>query len=185
MQYEVIFAGFGGQGVLAIGQILAKAAMDSGKSVVWLPSYGPEMRGGTANCTVVISDREIASPIISTPTCAVVMNRPSFDKFSPGIKPDGLLLINSSLIDVRSDRKDIAQLLIPANDVAIKEGFAKSANMAMLGAFVGRSKVIEVAAVRKSLEEKLGSKKNLLVANLNVFDQGVVLGAADGGSGKR
>jgi 2-oxoglutarate ferredoxin oxidoreductase subunit gamma len=177
MQYEVTFAGFGGQGVLAIGQILAKAAMDEGMSVVWLPSYGPEMRGGTANCTVVISDREIASPIISNPTCAAVMNRPSLDKFGPKVKPDGLLLVNSSLIDIKSDRKDIAQFLVPANDIAIKEGFARSANMAMLGAFVGRSKLIDPKAVRRSIEEKMGSKKEILAANLKVFDQGVALGS--------
>ncbi len=179
MQYEVIFAGFGGQGVLAIGQILAKAAMAAGKSVVWLPSYGPEMRGGTANCTVVISDREIASPVISNPTCAAVMNRPSFDKFSPAIKPEGLLIINSSLIDIRSERTDLRQFLIPANDIAIREGSARAANMAILGAFVGKSRVVEASVVRRSLEEKLGSKKDLLKANLAVFDQGVVLGAAD------
>ena len=177
-QYEVTFAGFGGQGILAIGQILAKACMDAGKHVVWIPSYGPEMRGGTAYCTVVISDRDIGSPIISNPTCAAVLNRPSFDKFSPKVKPDGLLLVNSSLIDVKSDRKDIGQLLVPCNDIAIKSGSARAANMAMLGAFVAQSKVIQTAAVRKVIEEKFGAKKEVLRINFEAYDQGVALAQA-------
>ncbi len=175
MQYEVTFAGFGGQGILAIGQILAKAAMDEGKHVVWLPSYGPEMRGGTAYCTVVISDREIGSPIISNPACAAVMNRPSFDKFSPCVRKDGLLIVNSSLIDTVSDRADIDQCTIPANDIAIKAGSARAANMAVLGAFVGRSRVVDPARVRKTIEEKFGSKKEVLKINFEAFDQGVAL----------
>ncbi|MFH1263092.1 MAG: 2-oxoacid:acceptor oxidoreductase family protein [Pseudomonadota bacterium] len=174
-QYEVTFAGFGGQGILAIGQILAKAAMDAGKHVTWLPSYGPEMRGGTAYCTVVLSEHEIGSPIITTPTCATVMNRPSFDKFSPKVKPDGLLVVNSSLIDVQSDRKDIGQVYIPANDIAIKAGSARAANMAILGGFLGRAGVIEPLAVRKVIEEKFGAKKEVLRINLEAFDQGVTL----------
>lgn len=175
MQYEVTFAGFGGQGILAAGQILAKAAMDVGKGVVWLPSYGPEMRGGTAYCTVVVSDRDIGSPIINTPTCAVVMNRPSFEKFSPCVKPKGLLIVNSSLIDVKSDRKDIDQVLIPANDIAIKAGSGRAANMAVLGAFVARSKVIDPCAVREAIEKRFGEKKEVLKINLEAFDQGVAL----------
>jgi 2-oxoglutarate ferredoxin oxidoreductase subunit gamma len=175
-QYEVTFAGFGGQGILAIGQILAKACMDAGKHVVWIPSYGPEMRGGTAYCTVVVSEREIGSPIISNPTCAAVLNRPSFDKFSPMVKPDGLLLVNSSLIDVKSDRKDIGQLLVPCNDIAIKAGSARATNMAMLGAFVARSKLISTAAVRAVIGEKFKSKEKVLKINFDAFDQGVALG---------
>jgi 2-oxoglutarate ferredoxin oxidoreductase subunit gamma len=178
VQYEVTFAGFGGQGILAIGQILAKAAMDEGKHVVWIPSYGPEMRGGTASCTVVISERDIGSPIITTPLCAAVLNRPSFDKFSPLVKPKGLLIVNSSLIDVTSDRKDIEQLLVPANDLAIKAGIARSMNMAILGSFVGRSKIVSRDAARKSIEEKLGKRKEVLATNLKVFDSGFDLGNA-------
>jgi 2-oxoglutarate ferredoxin oxidoreductase subunit gamma len=174
-QYEVTFAGFGGQGILAAGQILAKACMDAGKHVVWIPSYGPEMRGGTAYCTVVISEREIGSPIISTPTCAAVLNRPSFDKFSPKVKSDGLLIVNSSLIDVKSDRPDIDQLLVPCNDIAIKAGSARAANMAMLGAFVARSKLIDPGAVRDVIGQKFGGKEKVVKINFEAFDQGVAL----------
>jgi 2-oxoglutarate ferredoxin oxidoreductase subunit gamma len=134
------------------------------------------MRGGTAYCTVVVSEREIGSPIISNPTCAAVLNRPSFDKFSPMVKPDGLLLVNSSLIDVKSDRKDIGQLLVPCNDIAIKAGSARATNMAMLGAFVSRSRLIEPAAVRAVIGEKFKSKEKVLKINFEAFDQGVALG---------
>jgi 2-oxoglutarate ferredoxin oxidoreductase subunit gamma len=178
VQYEVMFAGFGGQGILAIGQILAKAAMEEGKHVVWLPSYGPEMRGGTASCTVVISEKEIGSPIISNPRCAAVLNLPSFDKFSPLVKAGGLLIINSSLIDVRSDRTDVDQLLVPANDLAIKAGTSRAMNMAILGSFVGRSKLVSKEAARRSIEEKLGKRKDTLATNLKVFDAGFEVGSA-------
>ena len=106
-QYEVTFAGFGGQGIMTAGQLLAYAGIEEEKQVAWIPSYGPEMRGGTAYCTVVISDIRIGSPIISSPQCACVFNRPSFDKFTPRIKPGGLVIINSTLINVTTDRQDI------------------------------------------------------------------------------
>ncbi|HLG19560.1 MAG TPA: 2-oxoacid:acceptor oxidoreductase family protein [Bdellovibrionota bacterium] len=172
MQIEVTFAGFGGQGVLAIGQILALAGMEDGKHVIWLPSYGPEMRGGTAYCSVVIADHPIGSPIISQPSCVAVMNRPSFDKFVPHIKPNGLLIVNSSLIDIRSDRADIDQVYIPANDLAVKAGNAKAANMPILGAFAARNGAIEPKLIREAVEHKLGGKKDLLAINLQLFDQG-------------
>lgn len=175
MQYEVTFAGFGGQGVLAIGQILAMAAMEAGKQVVWLPSYGPEMRGGTANCTVVISDRAIGSPIVSSTACAVVMNRPSFDKFESKIRSKGLLIINSSMIDIRSEREDLDQLLVPANDLAVEGGNPKSANLVILGAFAARTVILDPVLVRKAVEEKLGGKKGNLAGNLALFDRGMEL----------
>lgn len=175
MQYEVTFAGFGGQGVLAIGQLLAKAGMNSGKTVVWIPSYGPEMRGGTAYCTVVIADRPIGSPIINTPTCAAVLNRPSFDKFESKVKPQGLLLVNSSLIDVKSARRDLDCLYVPANEIAIKAGNAKATNMAMLGAFVGRTKLVPQEAIRAAIEEKFSTKKALIELNKKVFAEGMTL----------
>lgn len=171
-QYEVTIAGFGGQGIMTAGQLLAYAGMAEGKQVVWLPSYGPEMRGGTAYCTVVISDSRIGSPIIKTPRCVCVFNRPSFDKFAPQVKPGGLLIINSSLIDVKSDRTDITQLLVPANEMALKAGNPKSANVAVLGAFIGASAVLNLAIVEKTLKEKLGHKKETLQINLKVLKQG-------------
>jgi len=148
-QREVVFAGFGGQGVMTAGQLLAYAGMEEGKQVVWIPSYGPEMRGGTANCTIVISDDRIGSPIINNPMSACVFNRPSLERFGPAIKKDGLLLINSTLIDIRTGRDDITEMLIPANEVAIKAGSPKAANMVMLAAYVEATDIVERKTGRK------------------------------------
>ncbi len=176
-QYEVTFAGFGGQGIMTAGQLLAYSGIREGKQVAWIPSYGPEMRGGTAYCTVVISDKRIGSPIVTTPQCICVFNRPSFDKFGPAVKPGGLFLVNSSLIDVQSDRVDFFQMLIPANDMAQKAGNAKAANIAVLGAFVGASGVVDIKTVRATLKEKLGKKKSMLELNLQVLKEGYKLGS--------
>jgi 2-oxoglutarate ferredoxin oxidoreductase subunit gamma len=184
VQYDVTFAGFGGQGIMAIGQVLALAGMEEGRHVVWLPSYGPEMRGGTAYCTVVIADRPIGSPIISHPSCVAVFNRPSFDKFGPKVKPDGLLLVNSSLINVKSDRKDIDQLYVPANDLAIQAGNPKSLNMIMLGAFIGRSGIVKLDTIKDSLKHKMGKKADVLALNLKLVDAGYKL-AQEGKKGKK
>jgi len=174
-QYEVTFAGFGGQGIMTAGQLLAYAGIKEGKQVVWIPSYGPEMRGGTAYCTVVISENRIGSPIISNPQCACVFNRPSLDKFSPKVKPGGLLLINSSLIDVKSDRSDIKQMLVPANDTALEIGNQKAANVVVLGAFIGASKVVSFDTIVKTVEEKLSKKKSVLNINLEAVERGYQL----------
>jgi len=133
MQTEIIIAGFGGQGVLFGGQLLTYAAMDEGKEVTWIPSYGPEMRGGTANCTVVISDDEIGSPMVSNPQAAIVMNLPSLDKYEPLIKPGGVLVINESMVDRKPLRKDINVVMVKANDIAEKLGDRRLSNMVMLG----------------------------------------------------
>ena len=122
MQTEVIMAGFGGQGLMLIGKLLAKAGLDEGKEVTWLPSYGPEMRGGTANCTVVVSDKPIGSPLIPAPKGAIVMNRPSHDKFAPLVRPKGVLVVNSSLIPDTTPRSDLTVFRIPANEIAMEEG---------------------------------------------------------------
>jgi 2-oxoglutarate ferredoxin oxidoreductase subunit gamma len=175
-QYEVTFAGFGGQGIMTAGQLLAYAGIREEKQVVWLPSYGPEMRGGTAYCTVVISDRRIGSPIISSPKCACVFNRPSLDKFAPKVKPGGVLIINSSLIDVTSERTDIRQILVPANDIVIKAGNPKSANIVVLGAFIGASKIVSYETILATINEKLSKKKAVLDINLKAVEQGYQLG---------
>ena len=160
-QIEVVFAGFGGQGVMTAGQLLAYTAMDEGKQVAWIPSYGPEMRGGTANCTVVVSENRIGSPIINNPMAACVFNRPSLDKFGGLIRAGGLLLINSSLIDVTSGRDDVTELLVPVND------------MVMLAAFVAMTDIVSFDALEKMFMEKLGSKKKeLLEINLKAFAEG-------------
>ncbi|MDO9348864.1 MAG: 2-oxoacid:acceptor oxidoreductase family protein, partial [Anaerolineales bacterium] len=122
MQTEIIIAGFGGQGVMFAGQVLAYAAMDKGKQVTWMPSYGPEMRGGTANCIVVIADEEIGSPLVQNPPAAVVMNLPSFDKYEPLVKTGGVLIVNASMVDRAAQRDDITTILVPANDIAEEIG---------------------------------------------------------------
>ena len=177
-QYEVMWAGFGGQGIMVAGQLLAYTGIKEGKNVVWIPSYGPEMRGGTAYCTVVISDKRIGSPIISNVRSACVFNRPSFDKFSPRIKPGGLLVVNSSLIDVTTDRTDITEILVPANQLAIDAGSVKAANIVMLGAFVGSTGLVDHKNLRAVIRDKLGQKKELLEINLSMFDKGLKLAKA-------
>lgn len=171
-QVEVVFAGFGGQGVMTIGQLLAYTAMEEGKQVVWIPSYGPEMRGGTANCTVVVSDGRIGSPIINNPMAACVFNRPSLDKFGQLVRKDGLLFINSSLIDVKSGRNDIRETLVPANDIAMKCGNPKAANMVMLAAYVAATNIVSFDTLNAMLNEKMGKKKDLLEINRKAFDAG-------------
>jgi 2-oxoglutarate ferredoxin oxidoreductase subunit gamma len=171
-QVEVVFAGFGGQGVMTIGQLLAYTAMEEGKQVVWIPSYGPEMRGGTANCTVVVSDGRIGSPIINNPMSACVFNRPSLDKFGVLLRKDGLLFINSSLIDVRSGRDDLKETLVPANDIAIKCGNPKAANMVMLAAYVAATNIVTFETLNSMLIDKMGKKKELLEINQRAFDAG-------------
>jgi 2-oxoglutarate ferredoxin oxidoreductase subunit gamma len=171
-----MFSGFGGQGIMSMGQFVAYTGMEEGKEVCWLPSYGPEMRGGTAYCFVVVSDRPIGSPIIDRPSFIVVMNRPSLDKFHTKVKDGGLLCINSSLIDVTSDRTDINQLLVPANDIANDLGAGRSANIAMLGAFVGRTKIIGVDSLRKFITNKFGKNPKIAELNMKVLDEGLSLG---------
>jgi len=176
-QKEVVFAGFGGQGVMTAGQLLAYTAMAEGKQVVWIPSYGPEMRGGTANCTVIVSDERIGSPIIRNPQSACVFNRPSLDRFGPAIKKGGLLMINSSLISARSERTDIDEVLIPCNDIAAKLGNTRVANMVMLAAYVEATEIVKFNNLKDMLTEKLGArKKELLEINYKAFEEGRKLG---------
>ncbi len=171
-QYEVTIAGFGGQGIMTAGQLLAYSAMNEDKKVIWLPSYGPEMRGGTAYCTIVISDKRIGSPIIKTPTGICVFNRPSFDKFESAVKPGGLLIVNSSLINVSSKRTDIDQLLIPANKIAMETGNPKVANIVVIGAFIGATGFLKLETVEETLKKKLGHKNALLEINQKVIKIG-------------
>jgi 2-oxoglutarate ferredoxin oxidoreductase subunit gamma len=147
MREEIIISGFGGQGVMLIGKFIAYIAMKKGCLVTYMPSYGAEMRGGTANCTTIISSEEIASPLISHPTTALVMNKPSFEKFSPRIRKGGLLILNGSLIDKEPGRDDIRAITVPANKLAEEAGNVRSANMVMLGAYLGTG---ELATVEKA-----------------------------------
>jgi len=163
MLTKTIFSGFGGQGVLSMGQTLAMAAMLEDKHVTYLPSYGTEVRGGTANCTVTISDEEIASPIASEPEFVVAMNQPSFVRFQSLLQSGGLLLYNSSLVIPDSVRGDIEALGIPAIDIANELGNVRAANMVTLGAFIRISNLISIDFLIKNLSEILGAKKAKLI----------------------
>jgi len=182
MERTVVMAGFGGQGLLMIGKLLAEACLHEGKEVTWLPSYGPEMRGGTANCTVVVSDRPVGSPLISRPKDAVVMNLPSLDKFAPTLRPGGVLVINSSLIAVDPARTDLDIFRIAANDIATSEGSARAANMAVLGAYVGRTKLAGRETVLAAIREGFASKSKFVDINCRTFLRGYELAAGSEGA---
>ena len=168
-----MFAGFGGQGILLSAKLLAHAAMKQGANVMWIPSYGPEMRGGTAYCTVVVSDRLIGSPIIKNPAHLVAMNRPSLEKFAPVVKPKGVVLINSSLIPVRTDRDDVQELIVPANEIAVKLGSVKCANIVALSAFAAKSAMVDVDILRECIKKEFAAKAKLIPLNMQAFDEGI------------
>lgn len=172
--YKLIVAGFGGQGVMVIGNVLAYAAMMEGKYVTYLPVYGVEVRGGTANCTVVMSSHEIGSPIVGRPHAALVMNRPSLIKYEPLILPKGLLFINSSLIDPKETcRKDIEIFSVPVNEIAINNGNPKLANMIALGAFNEKTKLVQMASLFASLEKVLDERyHHLIPSNIKAIEVG-------------
>jgi 2-oxoglutarate ferredoxin oxidoreductase subunit gamma len=163
MLINTIFSGFGGQGVLSMGSTLATAAMLEDKYVTYLPAYGVEVRGGTANCTVVVSDEEIASPVASEPEYFVAMNQPSFARFQSILQAGGLLLANSSLVNTDSARSDIEILAIPTSELAGKLGTIKVANMIMLGALIRASGMISYDTMLENLKEILGEGKGKLI----------------------
>jgi 2-oxoglutarate ferredoxin oxidoreductase subunit gamma len=172
MQNEVKFAGFGGQGIMLMGQIMAEAAMQQGYEVVWIPSYGPEMRGGTAYCTVVISDRPIGSPIIRNPKHLVAMNRPSLEKFASAVKPGGTIFINSSIITIDAGRDDVDVIKVPIIEIAKALGNVKAANIVALAAFVSRSQVVDFEMLRESVKKKFASKEKLIPLNMKALEEG-------------
>ena len=161
--HKLMIAGFGGQGVLLIGQMIAYAAVLEGKEVTWMPSYGPEMRGGTANCTVVVSDKPIAAPLITEATCVVAMNGPSLDKFESMVLPGMDLLVNTSVIDYEPSRKDVKVHHVDITKTADQLGNAKVANMVMLGAIVKCTGVVSMDSVKKVMAEKMTGKKAALI----------------------
>ncbi len=176
MTEKVIIAGFGGQGVMSLGQMLCYSGMKEGKNVSWLPSYGPEMRGGTANCHVIVSEEDVASPIISMADTVMAMNLPSLDKFEKRLKPGGKLFINSSLIEKKATRGDIDVYYIPANDIALELGNQRVAGMIMLGAYLNVSKLVANESVIESLKKVLGEKKlNLIPINKSALEKGEAL----------
>ena len=152
MQNEIIISGFGGQGTLYAGQLLAYAAMDEGKHVTWIPSYGPEMRGGTANCTVVVSDEEIGSPTVKHPKAVLALNLPSLDKYENMIAPGGCLVVNESMVNRKPERTDIRVVLLPANEIAREIGNERATNMVMLGALLANMDILPIEALEKALK---------------------------------
>ena len=176
MKEQCIFAGFGGQGMLLIGKFLAEAGMETGKHVSWLPSYGPEMRGGTANCFVVISDEAIGAPLGDVMDDLIVMNGPSLAKFLPTLKQGGNLFINSSIVSDDIGRSDVKLVKAPVTELALEMGNAKVLNVIMLGVYVGYTEVIDPAIVWETIEHKLASKPKLLPLNKQAFEKGLELG---------
>jgi 2-oxoglutarate ferredoxin oxidoreductase subunit gamma len=176
MYNEIILAGFGGQGVLLIGKLLTYAGMKAGLEVTWMPAYGPEMRGGTCNCTVVLSDRQVGSPISSNPHSAIVLNLQSIDKFEPLVRPGGIMVMNTSLINRPAHRNDIAVVPVEANKIALEAGTAKAANMVALGAFIGASGIVDLALVKGMLAETFAGRQKLVALNQTCLDKGFEIG---------
>jgi 2-oxoglutarate ferredoxin oxidoreductase subunit gamma len=179
MQQEIIISGFGGQGTLFAGQLLAYAAMDSGCHVTWIPSYGPEMRGGKARCTVVVSDEEIGSPLVRRPSAAIVLNIPSMESFEPTVKPGGVLVVNSSLIPSTSERADIRIIYVPASDIATGLGNVRLANVICLAALVEATGVVTLEAIKQALNDHLPKRHHrLLGLNKEAMDKGAALASS-------
>jgi 2-oxoglutarate ferredoxin oxidoreductase subunit gamma len=174
METSIIISGFGGQGALFAGQLLAHAAMQAGKEVTWIPSYGPEMRGGTAHCTVIIGDEPIGSPLVRNPHCVIALNLPSADKYEPLVQVGGVLIADSTVVRRAFQRSDIRTLGIPAHTLAMHYGDARLVNVTMLGALLSVCDVLSIAAVEEALRRQLPERhRHLLGANLNALHAGV------------
>ena len=172
-QTEIVISGFGGQGVLFAGQLLAYMAMDTGRHVTWIPSYGPEMRGGTANCTVIIGEEEIGSPLVRNPQAVIALNLPSLDKYEPLIVPEGVLIYNDSLIDRTVDRTDLDAVPIPATEIAEALGEKRLANVVTLGALCTRLPALDLADIEEALKGHLPARhRRLLPANVDALRAG-------------
>lgn len=173
MQKEILIAGFGGQGVLFAGQVLAYAAMDTGHEVTWIPSYGPEMRGGTANCTIIIADEEIGSPLVKNPPAVIALNLPSFDKYEPLIQPGGVIVVNQSMVDRKAERDDITVIYVPGNELAETCGDRRLLNMVMTGALLAAFEVMSLDDAKAALKEHLPAKHQKLIPNnFDAMDRG-------------
>ena len=158
MHEEIVISGFGGQGVLFAGQLLAYGGVADGLHVTWIPSYGPEMRGGTAHCEVVISSEAIGSPLIAHPTTAIILNTPSMEKYEPLIKPGGVLLLDLSLVPAHTAREDIREIALPAKEIATQLGMPQAANMVLLGALLAATGVVSIETLEQVLKDKLGGR---------------------------
>lgn len=181
MKKEIIISGFGGQGGLAIGKNLAEAGMAEGLNVTWAPSYGPEMRGGTANCSVVISDEEIPFAMVSQPGCCIVMNNASLAKFQAAIQPGGTLILDSSMVDAPVERTDLRVVRVPADVIAEEEGNSRGANMVLLGAYVAACGGISMDAVCRNIDHSFtGSKAKYAESNKRLARRGYDLVVSQG-----
>ena len=176
MKHEILFAGFGGQGVLSMGMTLAYAGMIEGKEVSWMPSYGPEMRGGTANCIVIVSETQISSPIITTYDAVIALNQPSVDKFEKAVRPNGMLLYDSTNIIIPPSRTDITVMPVAADFEAQRLGSPKVKNMIMLGAFLSVCQVVHSSAIVKALTQVLPERyHHMLKVNQQALERGETL----------
>jgi 2-oxoglutarate ferredoxin oxidoreductase subunit gamma len=174
LENSIIIGGFGGQGILFFGKILTYAGMLEGKEVTWFPSYGAEMRGGTANCTVIISDELIGSPVVTTPDSLIVMSDASLKKFQPKVKQNGMLLFDSSLINMQAFRTDIEAIGIPATTIANKIGGTKSANMVLTGAFIAKTGLLQKTSLLKAIEGSMpNNKKKIIDINKKAAFEGI------------
>jgi 2-oxoglutarate ferredoxin oxidoreductase subunit gamma len=173
MNHELILAGFGGQGIMFAGQLLAYAGMLENKHVSWIPSYGPEMRGGTANCSVVVSDKEISCPIVTEPSILVALNMPSLEKFEPSVQEKGLIVYNSSLAVQPPDRNGVDTLAVPGNQIAEELGSSKVVNMVMVGALVEKTRLVGMDSVFAALEKVLPQhRRHLIPLNKSALEAG-------------
>ncbi|MCF4150415.1 2-oxoacid:acceptor oxidoreductase family protein [Dethiosulfovibrio sp. F2B] len=171
---DLLAAGFGGQGIMMLGQLVAYSGIHQGRHVTWIPAYGPEMRGGTANCSCVVSSEEIGSPVVGSADVVVVMNQPSLEKFAPRVKPGGYLIYNSDLVEYSSPRTDVTVLPVPAQTMAHDLGSDRVANIIMLGVIVKASGMVSKEDALETIKEKLGAKKpKFLPMNLEAFDKGM------------
>lgn len=180
MENRILIAGFGGQGVLSTGELLANAAMLEDRHVSWMPAYGPEMRGGAASCGVVIADEDIASPVVSQPTVLLAMSGPALARFEPAVEPGGLVVVNASLIPEGRGRDDTRVVRVPANDLAEKLGKVQVAGNLLLGVLIGLTGMVSLDAVLAAMEKVFYKQKKIVPVNRAAIEQGFHLGLAGG-----
>ncbi len=179
MENSLLIAGFGGQGIILIGQLLGYAATSLGMNATFFPSYGAEQRGGTANCTVVLSDHEIGSPVVTKLDTVIVMNEPSLDRFVGWVKPGGTIIVNSSLVSRKVNREDIKTIYVPANEMAERIGSVKAANMVMLGSYIRASKALPIDAIIEAMKNRLSGKPRFIPVNEAAIEAGMGFSGAD------
>ncbi len=172
MTEKIICAGFGGQGIMAMGKVLALSALREGRFVTWLPSYGAEVRGGTAHCMLIISDKEISSPYVEKADTLIILNEPSLKKFKNSIRNKGLLLVNSSMADCKGTSRRLDIVNIPMTEMATKLGLERAANTIAIGAYLAKKKIISLAIMEKCIEEVLVNKQKLIAVNKKALEEG-------------